>query len=255
MSKALRILVPLKRVLDPQIMPGLKNGTIQFSSNSKFSINPFDDIALEEALKLKEKHNDIIENISVVAIGDKKENTDILRNALAKGVSNAFLVENTTDPKWNNDLYEGKILSQVVEKLSSNLVMIGKQDVDSESNMKGGIIAGLLGWPMASNASKVEYDNNTGSFQVERETDNGHNIVEMQIPGVITADLRLNTPRYVSLSKLMKAKKKPIEILKLDNMPSEENKIEMLNVEEVVKFRKAEKLNSVDELISRIKEM
>ncbi|CCH62519.1 hypothetical protein TBLA_0H02340 [Henningerozyma blattae CBS 6284] len=254
----LRILVPIKRVLDPQLLPRInaaKKG-FEFSKNDKFSINPFDDIAVEESLLLRTKYKDLIESIQVVAIGSMENNKDILRNSIAKGVDKAILVP--TKESAGDDisiLNECKILEKVIEKTNSNLVLMGKQDIDKDSGIKGGILGGLLNWPLASNAAKVTPSDN-GKIVVERETDNGQSTVEMSLPGIITTDLRLNVPRYVSLSKLMKAKKKPIDSLEvaLSDEHTDNGKIEILQVEEAIHERKCEKVKDVDELLSKLSE-
>ena len=255
-KQQLRILVPVKRVVDFQIKPRVnKTLTGIATSGIKFSINPFDDIAVEEAIRIKEKNKSLIESTHAVSIGSAKAQ-DILRNCLAKGIDTCSLIDSVG--KENIEpLAIAKILKAVVEKKGSNLVLMGKQAIDDDCNNTGQMLAGLLNWPQATNAAKVEFLDN-GKVQVTREIDDGEEVIEASLPMVITTDLRLNTPRYVGLPKLMKAKKKPIEKLDIAKDFPEINiepQLKIVSMEEPKTKSPGVKLNSVDELIEKLKEV
>ncbi|KAM9901315.1 hypothetical protein OXX79_004614, partial [Metschnikowia pulcherrima] len=229
MSTKLKILVPVKRVIDYAIKPRInKAGTGVETKGVKFSMNPFCDIALEESLRIREANKDLVEKIHAVSIGPTKSQ-DILRTALAKGVDSTTLVdvgETEIEP-----LTVAKMLQKVVEKEQSNLVILGKQAIDDDSNQTGQILAGLLNWPQATNASKVEIEGDKVS--VTREVDGGSDTLRASLPMIVTTDLRLNEPRYASLPNIMKAKKKPLEKLKASDLGIEiTNRLETLKVEE-----------------------
>lgn len=251
MSTKLKILVPVKRVVDFAIKPRInKTGTAIDTKGLKFSINPFCDIALEESLRIKEKNEGLVEKIHAVSIGPTKAQ-DILRTALAKGADSTTLIdvgEEEVEP-----LAVAKILQKVIEKEQSNLIILGKQAIDDDSNQTGQILAGLLNWPQATNASKVEIDGDNVS--VTREVDGGSDTLKAALPLIITTDLRLNEPRYASLPNIMKAKKKPLEKLKIKDFGIEISKrLETLKVEEPPQREAGIKVDSVDELISKLKE-
>ncbi|CAI4478799.1 BAF_collapsed_G0022250.mRNA.1.CDS.1 [Saccharomyces cerevisiae] len=255
-KQQLRILVPVKRVVDFQIKPRVnKTLTGIETSGIKFSINPFDDIAVEEAIRIKEKNKSLVESTHAVSIGSAKAQ-DILRNCLAKGIDTCSLIDSVG--KENIEpLAIAKILKAVVEKEGSNLVLMGKQAIDDDCNNTGQMLAGLLNWPQATNAAKVEFLDN-GRVQVTREIDDGEEVIEASLPMVITTDLRLNTPRYVGLPKLMKAKKKPIEKLDIAKDFPEINiepQLKIVSMEEPKTKSPGVKLNSVDELIEKLIEV
>lgn len=251
MSTKLKILVPVKRVIDFAIKPRInKAGTGVETKGVKFSINPFCDIALEESLRIKEANQGLVEKIHAVSIGPTKAQ-DILRTALAKGVDSTTLVdvgETEVEP-----LTVAKLLQKVVEKEGSNLVILGKQAIDDDANQTGQLLAGLLNWPQATNASKVEIDGD--NISVTREVDGGADTLKAALPLIITTDLRLNEPRYASLPNIMKAKKKPLEKLKASDLGIEiVNRLETLKVEEPPTRAPGIKVESVDELIAKLKE-
>ncbi|KAF7999089.1 hypothetical protein OXX80_004359 [Metschnikowia pulcherrima] len=251
MSTKLKILVPVKRVIDYAIKPRInKAGTGVETKGVKFSMNPFCDIALEESLRIREANKDLVEKIHAVSIGPTKSQ-DILRTALAKGVDSTTLVdvgETEIEP-----LTVAKMLQKVVEKEQSNLVILGKQAIDDDSNQTGQILAGLLNWPQATNASKVEIEGDKVS--VTREVDGGSDTLRASLPMIVTTDLRLNEPRYASLPNIMKAKKKPLEKLKASDLGIEiTNRLETLKVEEPPARSAGIKVESVDELIAKLKE-
>lgn len=252
-SKQLRILVPVKRVIDYQIKPRVNQaGTAIETNGVKFSINPFDDIAIEEAVRIKEKDKSLVESIHAVSIGPLKSQ-DILRNCLAKGADTSTLID-AKDVQLE-PLAVAKVLKQIVEKQKSNLVIMGKQAIDDDCNNTGQMLAGILNWPQATNAAKVEFlDSNR--VKVTREVDGGEEIISASLPLVITTDLRLNTPRYVGLQNLMKAKKKPMEKLSLKDFENIDLKprLKVLSVEEPKPRAQGIKVKTVDELIKKLEE-
>ncbi|KAM9910606.1 hypothetical protein OXX59_004876 [Metschnikowia pulcherrima] len=251
MSTKLKILVPVKRVIDYAIKPRInKAGTGVETKGVKFSMNPFCDIALEESLRIREANKDLVEKIHAVSIGPTKSQ-DILRTALAKGVDSTTLVD--VGEAEIEPLTVAKMLQKVVEKEQSNLVILGKQAIDDDSNQTGQILAGLLNWPQATNASKVEIEGDKVS--VTREVDGGSDTLRASLPMIVTTDLRLNEPRYASLPNIMKAKKKPLEKLKASDLGIEiTNRLETLKVEEPPARSAGIKVESVDELIAKLKE-
>lgn len=250
MSK-LRILVPVKRVIDFAVKPRInKAGTDVEKKGVKMSINPFCDIALEESLKIKETNKDLVEKIHAVSIGPSKSQ-DILRIALAKGADSTTLVdvgETEVEP-----LNVAKLLQKVVEKEQSNLVILGKQSIDDDANQTGQMLAGLLGWPQATNASKVEIAGD--KVTVTREVDGGADTLSASLPVIITTDLRLNEPRYASLPNIMKAKKKPLEKLTPSDLGIEiQSRLKTVKVAEPPARAAGVKVDSVDELVAKLKE-
>lgn len=251
MSTKLKILVPVKRVIDYAIKPRInKAGTGVETKGVKFSMNPFCDIALEESLRIKEANKGLVEKIHAVSIGPTKAQ-DILRTALAKGVDSTTLIdvgETEVEP-----LTVAKILQKVIEKEQSNLIILGKQAIDDDANQTGQILAGLLNWPQATNASKVEIEGD--KISVTREVDGGSDTLRANLPMIVTTDLRLNEPRYASLPNIMKAKKKPLEKLKASDLGIELiNRLETLKVEEPPTRSAGIKVENVDELIAKLKE-
>lgn len=252
MSSKLRILVPVKRVIDFAIKPRINKAQTGVETKGvKFSMNPFCDIALEESLRIKEANKGLVEKIHAVSIGPTKAQ-DILRTALAKGVDTTSLID--VGDEEVEPLNVAKLLQKTVEKENSNLVILGKQAIDDDSNQTGQMLAGLLNWPQATNASKVEIDGD--NVTVTREIDGGSDTLRAKLPMIITTDLRLNEPRYASLPNIMKAKKKPLEKLKASDLGIELSKrLETLKVEEPPQREAGVKVESVDELISKLKDL
>lgn len=247
MSK-LRILVPVKRVIDAAIKPRVSNNAID-TKGLKFAINPFCDIALEEALRIKEKNPANVENIHAVSAGPKV-NQETLRTALAKGADDSTLVQSD---EALEPLTISKLLAKIVEKQNSNLVILGKQAIDDDNGQTGQILAGLLNWPQATNASKVEINDDT--VTVTREIDGGSETVKAKLPIVITTDLRLNEPRYATLPNIMKAKKKPLNIVSAGDLGVDvASRLKVLKVEEPAVRQAGVIVDSVDELLSKLKE-
>ena len=205
------ILVGLKRAVDYNVRVRVKSdGSGVETDGVKMSINPFDEIALEEALRLKEAGN--AEEIVVVSVGPSDAQQQ-LRTGLAMGADRAILVETG---EALQPLALAKIFLKLVEKEDAGLVMMGKQSIDADNNQTGQMLAALWGRPQATFASKVELDGET--VRVTREVDAGLEVIDIDLPAVITADLRLNDPRYVKLPDIMKAKKKPLETMTPDDL-------------------------------------
>lgn len=251
MSTKLKILVPVKRVIDFAVKPIINKAQTGVETKGvKFSINPFCDIALEESLRLREGNKDLVESIHAVSIGPTKSQ-DILRTALAKGADTTSLVD--VGDAQVEPLAVAKMLKQMVDRQKSNLVILGKQAIDDDSNHTGQMLAGLLNWPQATNASKVEVNND--EVTVTREVDGGSDTLSAKLPMIITTDLRLNEPRYASLPNIMKAKKKPLEKLKASDLDVDlSNRIETLKVEAPPSRDPGIKVDSVDDLVSKLKE-
>lgn len=252
MSSKLKILVPVKRVIDFAIKPRINKAQTGVETKGvKFSINPFCDIALEESIRIREANKGLVEKIHAVSIGPTKAQ-DILRTALAKGADSTTLID--VGDEEVEPLTVAKLLQKTVEKEDSNLVILGKQAIDDDSNQTGQMLAGLLNWPQATNASKVEIDGD--NVTVTREIDGGSDTLRAKLPMIITTDLRLNEPRYASLPNIMKAKKKPLEKLKVSDLGIELSKrLETLKVEEPPQREAGVKVESVDELIGKLKEL
>lgn len=200
----MKVLVPIKRVVDPyaKVRP-LADGTGVDTTGAKFEINPFDEIAVEEAVRLKEKG--AVSEIVVVTIG-KAECEDQLRKALAIGADRAILLE--TDATLDSPAV-ASLLKEVVQSENPNLVLMGKQATDDDCNQAGQMLAAKLGWAQATFAAKVEVSGS--NVQVTRETDSGEQVVSIATPCLVTTDLRLNEPRYVALPGIIKARSKPLE--------------------------------------------
>lgn len=201
-----KILVPVKRVIDYNVKIHVKaDGSGVETANVKMSMNPFDEIAVEEAIRIREAGTLGVDEIVAVSVGPVKAQ-ETLRTALAMGADRAILVK--TDAAVE-PLAVAKILKKIVEEEAPDLVIMGKQAIDDDCNQTGQMLAALLGWPQGTFASKVEFGG--GEVRVTREVDGGLQTLALQLPAVITTDLRLNEPRYASLPNIMKAKKKPLE--------------------------------------------
>ncbi|WP_313614478.1 electron transfer flavoprotein subunit beta/FixA family protein [Agrobacterium sp.] len=243
----MKILVPVKRVVDYNVKIRVKaDGTGVELANVKMSMNPFDEISVEEALRLKEAGK--AEEVVVVSIGPAKAE-ETLRTALAMGADRAILIETdeTVEP-----LAVAKLLKGVVEAETPDLVILGKQAIDDDSNQTGQMLAALLGWGQGTFASKVEIAD--GSVAVTREVDGGLQTVSLKLPAIVTTDLRLNEPRYASLPNIMKAKKKPLDKktpadLGVDIAP----RLKVLKTEEPAGRKAGVKVGSVAELVSKLK--
>jgi electron transfer flavoprotein beta subunit len=241
----MKLLVAVKRVIDFNVKPRVKmDGSGVDLANVKMSMNPFDEIAVEEAIRLKEKG--VATEIVAVSIGPAKAQ-ETLRTALAMGADRAILVQ--TDEEVE-PLAVAKILAKIAEEEQPGLVILGKQAIDDDSNQVGQMLAALLGWPQGTFASKVEV---AGDATVTREVDGGLETVKLKLPAVVTTDLRLNEPRYASLPNIMKAKSKPLATKSPGDYGVDvARRLETLKVVEPAKRQAGIKVGSVDELVERL---
>ncbi|AOH85873.1 electron transfer flavoprotein subunit beta [Sphingomonas panacis] len=243
----MKVLVPVKRVLDYNVKPRVKaDGSGVDLANVKMSMNPFDEIAVEEAIRLKEKG--AVTEIVVVSIGESKAQ-ETLRTALAMGADRAILVtaEGKVEP-----LGVAKLLARIVEEEQPSLVILGKQAIDDDNNQTGQMLAGLLGWGQATFASKLELS--VDGAKVTREVDGGLETGNYKLPAIITTDLRLNEPRYASLPNIMKAKSKPL----VNKTPADYGvtvspRLTTLKVVEPPQRTAGVKVADVDELVAKLK--
>ena len=244
----MKILVPVKRVVDYNVKIKVKNDNSGVDlENVKMAMNPFDEIAVEEAVRLKEKK--LCDEITAISIGSAKSE-ETLRTALAIGVDKGILVETEEEVQ---PLEVAKILKEVVKKNNPDLVLMGKQAIDDDSNQTGQMLAALLGWPQGTFASKLEI--NGKKINVTREIDGGLETLGMELPAIITTDLRLNEPRYASLPNIMKAKQKHIEKITPNDLNVEiKQRLKTLKVTEPPKKTPGIKVGSVQELISKLHE-
>tara|TARA_R100001129_G_scaffold34587_5_gene23491 strand:+ start:2447 stop:3217 length:771 start_codon:yes stop_codon:yes gene_type:complete len=244
---AMKILVPVKRVVDYNVKIRVKpDGSGVELANVKMSMNPFDEIAVEEALRLKEAGK--AEEVVAVSIGPAKAE-ETLRTALAMGADRAILIEaeGTVEP-----LAVAKLLKAVVDEEKPELVILGKQAIDDDANQTGQMLGALLGWGQATFASKVELGD--GKAEVTREVDGGLQTISIKLPAIVTTDLRLNEPRYASLPNIMKAKKKPLDKkaaadLGVDVSP----RLEVIKTEEPEGRKAGVKVADVAELVDKLK--
>ena len=243
----MKILVPVKRVIDYNVKVRVKpDGSGVELANVKMSMNPFDEISVEEALRLKEagKATEVV----VVSIGPAQA-TETLRTALAMGADRGILVKTdaTVEP-----LAVAKILKKVVEAEEPGLVILGKQAIDDDCNQTGQMLAALLGWGQGTFASKIAAGD--GTVAVTREIDGGLETVELKLPAVVTADLRLNEPRYASLPNIMKAKKKPLETVTPDSLGVDVTpRLKTVKVAEPPKRQAGIKVPDVATLVDKLK--
>ena len=244
----MKILVPVKRVVDYNVKVRVKaDGSGVDLANVKMSMNPFDEIAVEEAVRLKEA--DVITEVVAVSCG-VGACQETLRAALAIGADRAILVE--TDVELQ-PLAVAKLLKAVCDKEQPNLVICGKQAIDDDANQTGQMLSALLGWAQATFASKLVI-NGDGSANVTREVDGGLETIKVKMPLVITTDLRLNEPRYASLPNIMKAKKKPIDVLAPDALGVDPApRLKTLKVAEPPKRKGGVMVKDVAELVAKLK--
>ncbi|WP_265500862.1 electron transfer flavoprotein subunit beta/FixA family protein [Paracoccus beibuensis] len=243
----MKILVPVKRVVDHNVKIRVKtDGTGVDLANAKMSMNPFDEIAVEQAVRMKEDGE--ASEVVVVSVGPAQAQ-EVLRTALAMGADRAILVvaEGRVEP-----LAVAKILQRVAQAEEAGMIIVGKQAIDDDCNQTGQMLSALLGWSQATFASKIEMSG--GSALVTREIDGGLQQIELTLPAVVTADLRLNEPRYASLPNIMKAKKKPL----VQQTPNELSvsvapRLNVLRVEEPAARASGIKVGSVAELLDKLK--
>ena len=243
----MKILVAVKRVIDYNVQVRVKeDGTGVHTDNVKMSTNPPDDNAVEEAVKLKESGK--AKEVIAITIGEEKAQ-ETVRKALAVGVDRGIHVK--TDG-YVEPLGVAKILKKIVEKEKPDLVFMGKQAIDDDCNQTGQMLAALLGWSQGTFVSKVQLKDKI--IQVTREVDEGLETIEINLPAIVTCDLRLNEPRYASLPNIMKAKKKPIEKIVVKDLGVDvTNRIQQLKVQEPPKRKSGIKVKNVAELVSKLK--
>ena len=243
----MKVIVPVKRVLDYNVKPRVKaDGSGIDLANVKMSMNPFDEIAVEEAIRLKEKG--VATEIVAVSIGEQKAQ-ETLRTALAMGADRAILIvtEDRVEP-----LGVAKLLKAIADEEQPGLIILGKQAIDDDNNQTGQMLAALTGWGQGTFASAVEVTGDT--VKVTREIDGGSETVELKLPAIVTTDLRLNEPRYASLPNIMKAKAKPLaQKTAADYGVDIAPRITTVKVEEPAKRSAGVKVADVDELIGKLK--
>ena len=245
----MKVLVAVKRVIDYNVKIRVKqdNSGVE-TDNVKMSMNPFDEIAVEEAVKLKEEG--IVKEIIVISIGSELAQ-ETIRSALATGADRGILVKtsDTLEP-----LSVAKVLAHIAKKETIDLAILGKQAIDDDFNQTGQMMAGILNWPQGTFASKVRKESN--NIQVTREIDGGLETVEFSTPAIVTTDLRLNEPRYASLPNIMKAKSKPIELLQLDDLGIDTNsRLDLIKVSSPPeRGGSVEMLSNPEELIKKLKD-
>ena len=243
----MKILVAVKRVIDYNVQIRVKeDGTGVVTDNIKMSTNPPDDNAIEEAVKIKEagKATEVI----AVTVGEEKSQ-ETIRKALAVGVDRGIHVkaDGIVEP-----IAVAKILQKIVDKEKPDLVFMGKQAIDDDCNQTGQMLSALLNWPQATFASKIEIKDK--KLEVVREVDEGLETIEINVPAVVTCDLRLNEPRYASLPNIMKAKKKPIEQINASDLGVDTTpRVQLIKVEEPPKRKAGIKVASVVELVQKLK--
>ncbi len=245
----MKVLVPVKRVVDYNVKIRVKaDGSGIELANVKMSMNPFDEIAVEEAVRLKEQGG--ASEIVVVSIGPAKAQ-ETIRTALAIGADRGILVE-TAEGQTVEPLAVAKLLKAIADAEQPGLVILGKQAIDDDSNQTGQMLAALLGWPQGTFASKVVLAD--GGVDVTREVDGGLETVRLKLPAVVTTDLRLNEPRYPTLPNIMKAKKKPLDVKKPEDFGvSVEPRLEVLKTAEPPTRKAGVKVADVPELVSKLK--
>lgn len=243
----MKILVPVKRVVDYKVNIRVKPDESGVDlANVKMSMNPFCEIAVEEAIRLKAKG--AATEIIVLSIGDAKTE-DVIRQAIAMGADRGVQI---LSDKEVQPLAVAKIIKKIVEKEGVKLVILGKQAIDDDSNQTGQMLAGMLNWGQATFAGKVEIKGDAA--EVTREIDGGLMTVSTKLPAVITTDLRLNEPRYVKLPDIMKAKSKPMEKIQIDSLGVDiAPRVETLKVQAPAKRKAGIKVKTVDELVAELK--
>ncbi|MDO9527068.1 MAG: electron transfer flavoprotein subunit beta/FixA family protein [Gemmobacter sp.] len=248
----MKVLVPVKRVIDYNVKVRVKaDGSGVDLANVKMSMNPFDEIAVEEAIRLREKG--VATEVVVVSIG-VKQSAETLRTALAMGADRAILIVAASDVHTDIEpLAVAKLLAKVVEAEQPGLVIAGKQAIDNDMNATGQMLSALLGWSQAAFASEIAIDGDHAV--VTREVDGGLQTIKVKMPAIITADLRLNEPRYASLPNIMKAKKKPLEEKTAEDYGVDVTpRLTVVKTVEPAGRKAGVKVGSVDELIAKLKD-
>ncbi|KAI9462259.1 hypothetical protein HD554DRAFT_1465225 [Boletus coccyginus] len=255
-ARLLNILVPVKRAVDYAVKIRVNPEQTGIDLNVKHSMNPFDEIAVEEAVRIRERLKDAVKSIKVVTIGPPKS-SETLRTALAMGADSAIHVEIPESAPSPEPLGVAKALKAVIERQSDgvDIVIMGKQAIDDDAGQTGQMLAGLMGWAQATFASKVDVDAAQKVAHVTREIDGGLEELQCRLPLVVTTDLRLNEPRYASLPNIMKAKKKPFEKLTSADLGVDfAPRLETIRVTEPPKRVGGGKVENVDQLLAKLKE-
>ena len=250
----MKIIIPVKRVLDPYTQARVNKQTEQVDlANAKMAMNPFCEIAVEEALTLKES-GAATETIAV-SIGTDKT-VDTLRTALAMGVDRAIFIKTKSELDLQ-PLHVGKILANIIKREEAQLIIMGKQAVDNDNNQTGQILSGLLDYSLGTFISKFDLSSDGNSVEVSREIDSGIEIRKLNIPAIVTVDLRLNEPRYASLPNIMKARSKPLETIELDSLGIDTSpRIKVVSViESGTKDRASKQIFSAEELFTELNQM
>ena len=248
----MKVLVPVKRVIDYNVKVRVKaDGSGVDLANVKMSMNPFDEIAVEEAIRLKESGR--AEEVIAVSVG-VQQSRETLRTALAMGADRAILIVATEDVHTDIEpLAVARLLAGVIEEEQPGLVICGKQAIDNDMNATGQMLAALTGWPQATFASELDIGDDSAT--VTREVDGGLQIIKVDLPAIVTVDLRMNEPRYASLPNIMKAKKKPMdERTPADYGVDVSPRLEIVSTTEPEARKAGEILGSVDELVTKLKE-
>ena len=250
----MKIIIPIKRVLDPYTQARVNKQTqLVDLTNAKMAMNPFCEIAVEEALKIKE--NGAASETIAVSIGTEKT-IDTLRTALAMGVDRAIFVNTELDLDLQ-PLHIGKILANIVKREDAQLIIMGKQAVDNDNNQTGQILSGLLDYSLGTFISKFQLSDDGKSTEVCREIDSGIETRQLNLPAIVTVDLRLNEPRYASLPNIMKARSKPLETIEISSFDIDISpRVKVISVEESgTKDRASKQVQSAEELLSELSQL
>lgn len=247
----MKVFVPIKRVVDPYVKIRVKSDGLGVDTqNVKMSMNPFDEIAVEEAVRLKEAG--LVTEIVVVSIGESAAQ-ETLRQALALGADRAILVSSEI---IHEPLFIAKVLCKLVKQQGSDLVIMGKQAIDDDCNQTGQMLAALLAWPQATFASKITFSEDKKWVTVVREVDAGLETLEISLPVVITTDLRLNEPRYATMPNIMQSKRKPLEIIACDSLDIEPTvHLSVLETLSPPVRKMGKKVNDVKELLHYLRDI
>ncbi len=243
----MKVLVTVKRVVDYNVKVRPQTDGLKVETNNvKMSMNPFDEIAVEEAIRLKEKG--VTDEIVAVSLGSQACQ-EVIRSALAMGADRGILVETEEELQ---PLAVAKLLKVIADRENPGLVILGKQAIDDDSNQTGQMLAALLGWPQGTFACKLDMDGN--KLQVEREIDGGIQTLELDMSAVVTTDLRLNEPRYIKLPDIMKAKKKPLDVMAADELGVDiKPRLKLLGVAEPEARQAGIKVANARELVDKLK--
>eukprot|EP00523_Entomoneis_sp_CCMP467_P013872 CAMPEP_0168793132 /NCGR_PEP_ID=MMETSP0725-20121227/14915_1 /TAXON_ID=265536 /ORGANISM="Amphiprora sp., Strain CCMP467" /LENGTH=257 /DNA_ID=CAMNT_0008843873 /DNA_START=186 /DNA_END=959 /DNA_ORIENTATION=+ len=251
----MKVLVGIKRVVDYAVKVRVNKGTVDLA-NVKQSMNPFCEIAVEEAVRLKEAKK--ASEVVAVSIGPK-QCTETIRTALAMGCDRGIHI--TTDNNLRTDYMDlqpfaiAQLLKKVVEQEASDLVLLGKQSIDSDCGQTGPLLAGMMGWPQVTFASNLQVNDDDNGFLIERETDTGSETIRTTMPAVVTCDLRLNEPRYATLPNIMKAKKKKVDTLAAADMGVDlEAHNQVVEVMEPPPRKEGVKVEDVEELLAKLRD-